>query len=59
MVNFEKKSVEIQNHMHDSVRQNFDRVLASNDNGLTLYRENKMNSQKVSIYQEMPLMMMY
>ena len=44
MVNLEKKSVEIQNHMHDSVIQNFDRVSDLNDNGLTLYRDNKMTS---------------
>ena len=36
MVNLEKKSVEIQNCMHDSDTQNFDRVSDSNDNGLTL-----------------------
>ena len=35
MVNLEKKSVEIQNHMHDSVTQNFDRVSGLNDNGST------------------------
>ena len=35
MVNLEKKSVEIQNHMHYSVTQNYDRVSDSNDNGLT------------------------
>ena len=35
MVNLEKKLVEIQNHMHDSVTQNFDRVSDLNDNGLT------------------------
>ena len=35
MVNLEKKSVEIQNCMHDSVTQNFDRVSDSNDNGST------------------------
>ena len=34
-VNLEKKPVEIQNHMHDSVTQNFDRVSDSNDNGST------------------------
>ena len=33
MANLEKKSVEIQNHMHDSVTQNFDRVSDLNDNG--------------------------
>ena len=35
MVNLEKKSVEIQNCMHDSVTQNFDRVSDLNDNGST------------------------
>ena len=35
MVNLEKKLVKIQNHMHDSVTQNFDRVSGLNDNGLT------------------------
>ena len=29
----ERKLVEIQNHMHDSVTQNFDRVSGLNDNG--------------------------
>ena len=35
MQNLERKSVEIQNRMHDSVTQNFDRVSDSNDNGST------------------------
>ena len=35
MLNLEKKLVEIQNPMHDSVTQNFDRVSDLNDNGLT------------------------
>ena len=35
MQNLERKSVEIQNYMHDSVTQNFDRVSDSNDNGST------------------------
>ena len=35
MVNLEKKSVEIQNHMHDSVTHDFDRVSGLNDNGST------------------------
>ena len=39
MVNLEKKSVEIQNHMHDSVTQNFDRVSDSNDSGSTPLQE--------------------
>ena len=33
MVNLETKSIEIQNHMYDSVTHDFDRY--SNDNGLT------------------------
>ena len=36
MLNLEKKSVEIKNHMHDSVTQNSDRVSDLNDNGSTL-----------------------
>ena len=51
MMNLETKSIEIQNHMHDSVTYDFDRVSDFNDNG-------KMNSQKVLIEQEMPLIMM-
>ena len=35
MLKLEKKSVEIQNHMHDSVTQKFDRVSGLIDNGLT------------------------
>ena len=38
MVNLEKKSVEIQNHMHDSVIQTFDRVSDLNDNGSTPFK---------------------
>ena len=33
MLKLERKSVEIQNHMHDSVTQSFDRVSGLNDNG--------------------------
>ena len=35
MVNLEMKSIEIQNHMHDSVTHDFDRVSDFNDNGLS------------------------
>ena len=35
MLKLEDKSVEIQNHMHDSVTQNFDRVSGLHDNGST------------------------
>ena len=34
MLKLERKLVEIQNHMHDSFTQNFDRVSGPNDNGL-------------------------
>ena len=36
MVNLETKSIEIQNHMHDSVTRDFDRVSDFNNNGTTL-----------------------
>ena len=49
MLNLEKKLVEVQNRMHDSVTWNFDRVSDMNDKARPLYRDNKMNSQKVSI----------
>ena len=35
MLKLERESVEIQNHMYDSVTQNFDRVSGLHDNGLT------------------------
>ena len=35
MLKLERKSVDIQNHMHDSVTQNFDRVSGPNENSLT------------------------
>ena len=35
MMNLEKKSIEIQNCMHDSVTHDFDRVSDYHDNGLT------------------------
>ena len=35
MVKLEKKPIEIQNHMHDSATQDFDRVSDYNDNGST------------------------
>ena len=35
MLKLEGKSVEIQNHMHDRVTQNFDRVSCLHDNGST------------------------
>ena len=38
MLKLEKKLVEIQNRMHDSVTQNFDRVSGLNDNGLTPFQ---------------------
>ena len=44
MMNLEKKSVEIQNHMHISVTQKFDRVSDLNDNGSTPLQGHKMNN---------------
>ena len=35
MLKLERQSVELQNHMYDSVTHNFDRVLGLHDNGLT------------------------
>ena len=39
MLNLEKKLVEIQDCMHDSITQNFDRVSDLSDNGLTTLQE--------------------
>ena len=58
MLQLERKSVEIQNHMHDSVTQNFDRVSGLHDNGSPLYRDREMTSQLKLLLQRMPLMMM-
>ena len=58
MEKLEKKSIAIQNRMHDSVTHDFDRVSDNTDNGSPLYRDNKMNSQKLLIVQKMPLKMM-
>ena len=35
MLKLEEKSIEIQNHMYDSVTRNFDRVSGLHDNGST------------------------
>ena len=35
MLKLERQSVELQNHMYDSVKHNFDRVSGLHDNGLT------------------------
>ena len=58
MEKLEKKSIALQNHKHDSLAHDFDRVSDFNVNGSTLYRDNKMNSQKLLIVQKMPLNMM-
>ena len=39
MEKLEKKSIAIQNHMHDSVTHDFDRVSDYNDNGLIPLQE--------------------
>ena len=58
MVNLEMKSIEIQNHMHDSVTM----ILIEFQISITMaqphYRDNKMNSQKLLIAQKMPLIRM-
>ena len=58
MEKLEKKSIAIQNRMYDSITHDFDRVSNYSDNGSTLYRDNKMNSQKLLMVQKMPLHMM-
>ena len=47
MLKLEKKLVEIQNRMHDSVTQNFNRVSGLHDNGSTPHRDKKMTSQSM------------
>ena len=50
MLNLEKKSVEIQNHMHDSVTHDFDRVSGLNDNGSTpLQQQQDVQPEGVNI----------
>ena len=49
MQNLERKSVEIQNCMHGSVTQNFDRVSDSNDNDLTPL-QGQQNEQPEGVY---------
>ena len=58
MLNLEKKSVEIQNRMHDNVTLNFDRVSDLNDNGSTPLQGQQDKWPEYAIYQKMPLMMM-
>ena len=58
MEKLEKKSIAIQNHMHDSVTHDFDKVSDYSDNVLTPLQGNKMNSQKLLMVQKMPLNMM-
>ena len=48
MLKLEEKMVEIQNCMHDSVTQNFDRVSGLHDNGLTPSQEQE-DSQPVDV----------
>ena len=49
MENLEKKSIEIQNCMHDSVTHDFDRVSDYNDNGLTpLQRQQEEQPEAVN-----------
>ena len=48
MLKLEEKSIEIQNHMYDSVIQNFDRVSGLHDNGLTPL-QGQQDDQLVSV----------
>ena len=43
MLKLERQSVEIQNHMYDSVTQNFDRVSGLHDNGSTPLQGQEVN----------------
>ena len=57
MEKLEKKSIVIQNCMHDSVTHDFEFQITMTM-AQPLYRNNKMNSQKMLIVQKMPLNMM-
>ena len=48
MLQLERKLVEIQNHMHDSVTQNFDRVSGLHDNG-SPHLQGQKNDQPVEV----------
>ena len=58
MVNLEKKSIEIQNSMHDSVTHDFDRVSDYGDNGSTPLQGQQDEQPAAVISGEMPLKMM-
>ena len=58
MLKLERKSVEIQNRMHDSVTQNFDRVSGLNDNGLISLQGQQDEQPEGANTPEMPLMIM-
>ena len=45
MLKLERQSVELQNHMYDSVTHNFDRVSGLHDNGLTLLQMQEDDQQ--------------
>ena len=57
MEKLEKKSIAIQNRMHDSITHDFEFQITVTM-AQPLYRDNKMNSQKLLIVQKMPLNMM-
>ena len=54
----EEKAIAIQMHMHDRVAYDFDRISDHGNNGTTLSRDIKMNSQKLLMLQRSPLTMM-
>ena len=58
MEKLEEKAIAIQMHMHDRVAYDFDRISDHSNNGTTLSRDIKMNSQKLLMLQRNPLTMM-
>ena len=58
VVNLEKKSVESQNYMHDSVTQDFDRVSEFNNNGSTTLQGQQDEQPEGVNRAKIPLIMM-
>ena len=59
MLKLERQSVELQNHMYDSVTHNFDRVSGLHDNGMTSPQMQDGDQTVENSAPEMPLMMMF
>ena len=58
MEKLEKKSIEIQNRMHDSVTPDFDRVSDYTDNGSTPLQGQQDEQPEAVLVQKLPLNMM-